>query len=138
MLIDPAAQFRVLSPEEHRLKGAGTQRSQHIQVDGLLDEFVGPALDRLLCSWDVAVGGHHDGLGRLLGLTSRSENLHPIGLALHLQICDDQVKLSMLQFIERPGQVMHEGADMPKPTEDLGHNLRVVRFVIHDQDLGGG
>ena len=94
-------------------------------------------LDRLLGGGDVAVRGDHDRLGGLLSGTRGGEDLHPVRLAGHLQVGDDQIELAVLELVQGAGEIVDQRADVAQPAEDLGHDLGVVRLVVYDQDLGG-
>ncbi len=140
-------------PQQHRACGPVDEAAEDLQVEGLLDEVVRALLEGGPGGGHVSVGGHHHGLGLGLESACRFEDakarvsavwgdgpggrLRPGGGG-HPQVGDDDVERAVLEFVERGGNPVDHGADVPGPLERIGHHLGMVRLVVDDQHLRSG
>ena len=111
--------------------------AEDVEIQRLLDEVVGAALQRRLGRRHVAVGRDHDRLRVALVLLGELQDLEARRLVLHHQIGDDHIEAAVHQFILGLGQAVDDGADVPGLTQRLGHDLGVLNLVVDNQDLRG-
>ena len=119
------------------------------EIEGFLDEVVGPVLERGPGGGDIAVGRDHDRLG--LGLEGADGFEHPDAGILavgghailasgggHAEIGDNNIEGAVAQLVEGGAHAGHDRADVAGLAQGVGHDLGVVGLIINNQDLGGG
>lgn len=110
--------------------------AEYLQIEGFLDEVVGPPFQCSLGCCNIAVRSDHDGFGIRLVLASLAEHLQSGVFRFHGQIRHDDVEGAVPDLLCSLTGSMDDGADVTLATQCFPHGFRMIRLVVDDQNLG--